>query len=157
MVLGRTEQPPQRRPLDLACHHLKTIRQEKTRETSQAPERRPGQILEQHDLAENSTRQANLETACWGLRPTMGHYGCPMVKWWMTLMLLAAVLHLYRTPPHPHPPPVFSTRHAVPRPGETYFPWGCCYPCTVFLSPYSLAACQPCGGAAGLGLPWSTL
>ena len=27
-------------------------------------ERRPGQILEQHDLAEDCTRQANLETAC---------------------------------------------------------------------------------------------
>ena len=24
-------------------------------------------------------RQANLEAACWGLRPTMGHYGCPMM------------------------------------------------------------------------------
>ena len=65
MVLDRAQQPPQRRPLDLACHHLETIRQEKTtRETSQAVERRLGQILERHDLAENSARQANLETAC---------------------------------------------------------------------------------------------
>ena len=41
------------------------IRQEKTtRETSQAAERRPGQILEGHDLAEDCTRQANLEAAC---------------------------------------------------------------------------------------------
>ena len=31
-------------------------------------------ILERHDLAEGSTRQANLETACWGLRPTTGHF-----------------------------------------------------------------------------------
>ena len=35
-----------------------------TRETSQAVERRPGQILERHDMAEDSTRQGNLETAC---------------------------------------------------------------------------------------------
>ena len=42
-----------------------TIRQENTsRETSQAVKRRPGQILERHDLAKDSTRQANLEMAC---------------------------------------------------------------------------------------------
>ena len=41
---------------DLTCHHLDTIRQEKaTRETSQAAERRPGQILERQYLTENST------------------------------------------------------------------------------------------------------
>ena len=34
------------------------------RDTSQAVKRRPGQILEGHDLAEDSTTQANLETAC---------------------------------------------------------------------------------------------
>ena len=28
MVLGRAYEPPQRRPTDLACHHLETIRQE---------------------------------------------------------------------------------------------------------------------------------
>ena len=38
--------------------------QEKTRKTSQAVKRRPGQILERHDLAEDSTSQANLEEAC---------------------------------------------------------------------------------------------
>ena len=65
MVLGRAHQPPQRRPMDLACHHLETIRQENTtRKTSKAVERRPGQILERHDLAEDSTIQANLETVC---------------------------------------------------------------------------------------------
>ena len=65
MVLGRAYQPPQRRPMDLVCHHLETILQEKTtRETSQAVERRPRQILERHDMAEESTRQGNLETAC---------------------------------------------------------------------------------------------
>ena len=80
MVLGRAYQPPQRRPMDLACHQLETIWQEKTtRETSQAMERRPGQILERHDMAEESTRQGSLETACWGLRPTTGHNGCLMM------------------------------------------------------------------------------
>ena len=65
VVLGGAHRPLQRRAMDLACHHLETIRQEKmTRETSQAVERRPGQILERHDLAEDSTRQTNLETAC---------------------------------------------------------------------------------------------
>ena len=81
MVLGRAYQPPQRRPMDLACHQLETIWQEKTtRETSQAMERRPGQILERHDMAEESTRQGSLETACWGLRPTTGHNGCLMMN-----------------------------------------------------------------------------
>ena len=28
-------------------------------------------------------RQANMETACWGLRPTTGHYGCPMMMMMM--------------------------------------------------------------------------
>ena len=42
------------RPMDLKCHHLKTIRQENpTRETSQAVKRRPAQIQEPHDLAED--------------------------------------------------------------------------------------------------------
>ena len=46
-------------------HDLETIRQENmTRKTSQMMERRPGQILEGHDLAEDSARQGNLETAC---------------------------------------------------------------------------------------------
>ena len=45
MVLGRAYHQPQRRPMDLTCHHLETIWQETTtRETSQAVERRPGQI-----------------------------------------------------------------------------------------------------------------
>ena len=30
VVLGRAHQPPQRRSMDLACHQLETIRQEKT-------------------------------------------------------------------------------------------------------------------------------
>ena len=65
MDLGRAHQPPQRRPIDLACHLFETIRQENTtRETSQAVERRPGQILERHDLAEDSTLSANMETEC---------------------------------------------------------------------------------------------
>ena len=42
-------------------------------ETSQAVERRPGQILERHDMAEDRTRQGNLERECWGIRPTTGH------------------------------------------------------------------------------------
>ena len=57
-------QPPQRWPTDLACHHLATIRQEKTMDNSQAPERQHGQTLEGPDLEEDSSRQANLETAC---------------------------------------------------------------------------------------------
>ena len=66
MVMGRAYQPPQRQQMDLAYRHLEIIRQEKTtRETSQAVDRRPGrQILERHDMAEDSTRQGNLETAC---------------------------------------------------------------------------------------------
>ena len=64
-TICNTVLPPERRPMDLAYHHLETIRQEKTtRETSHAVERRPGHILERHDLAEGSTRQGNLEPAC---------------------------------------------------------------------------------------------
>ena len=73
-------QPPQRRSMDHACYHLETIWQETTtRETSQAVGRRPGQILERDDLAEDCTRQANLETASWGLRPTTGPKAA---QWW---------------------------------------------------------------------------
>ena len=65
MVLGRAYQPPRRRSMDLACHHLETICQEKKiGETSQVVERGPRQILEGQDLAEDSARQANIETAC---------------------------------------------------------------------------------------------
>ena len=39
--------------------------------------RRPGQIPERHDLTEDSTRQGNLETACWGLR---SHH--ETLYWW---------------------------------------------------------------------------
>ena len=48
-------------PMDLACHHLKIIYDKKR---SQAVERRPGQILVRHDMAEDCTRQGNLEMAC---------------------------------------------------------------------------------------------
>ena len=34
------------------------------KETSQVVERQPGQILGRHDMAEDNTREANLETAC---------------------------------------------------------------------------------------------
>ena len=81
--------------MDHACHHMETIWQEKTSgETSQAVERRPRQILERHDLAEGSARQANLETSCWGLRPTTGHYGCSMM-----IVVLRTLLPLEPTLP----------------------------------------------------------
>ena len=51
-----------------------------SRETSQAVERQPGQILERHDMAEDSTIQGHLETTCRGLRPTTGHNGCLMMN-----------------------------------------------------------------------------
>ena len=58
--MGRAHEPPQTAAMVLKCHHLETVRQEKTtRETSQIMERRPGQIVTGHDLAEDSTRQAN--------------------------------------------------------------------------------------------------
>ena len=57
MVPCRAHQPPQRRQMDLECRHLETIWQEKmSKKASQAVKRRPGQILERHDLAEDSTR-----------------------------------------------------------------------------------------------------
>ena len=70
----------------------------KRRETSQAVERRPGQISERHDLAEDSTRQANLEVACWGLRPTTVHYGCTMMdKNWIETLTDKIQGHIYYT------------------------------------------------------------
>ena len=60
MVLGRAHHPAQRRPMDLACHHLE---KKMTRETSQAMDGRPGQILEGNDLEDDSARQVNLEAA----------------------------------------------------------------------------------------------
>ena len=52
-AISRAHQTPLRRPMDLACHHLETIRQETmTRKTSQTMEIRPVQILEVNDLAE---------------------------------------------------------------------------------------------------------
>ena len=79
MVLGRAHQPPKKKPMDIACLHLENIRQEKTkRETSPTVERRPGQILERHDLAEDGTRQANMDTMR-GHHPTTGRNGCPVM------------------------------------------------------------------------------
>ena len=37
---------------------------------SQAMERQPRHILKGYDLAGDTTRQANLDAACWGIRPT---------------------------------------------------------------------------------------
>ena len=82
VVLGREYQPPQRRPMDLVCHYAETVWHEKTRETSQMMERRPGQILERHELAEDSTREANWETACWGLHPTSNPMAAQWWWWW---------------------------------------------------------------------------
>ena len=59
VVLGTAYQPHQRRPMDIVCHGLETVRQI----IRQAVGRRPGQILEERDMAEDSTRQANLEAA----------------------------------------------------------------------------------------------
>ena len=67
VFLGIAHTPHQRRPMYLSSHHLETIRQENTtRETSQLW-RRPEQIPEGQYLAEDSTIQANLETACGGI------------------------------------------------------------------------------------------
>ena len=63
VVLGRAHQPPQRRPLDLASHHYETMRKETHNQGDQQSGgemtwTRPAQILEAHDLAGDTTRQA---------------------------------------------------------------------------------------------------
>ena len=64
MVLGRADQPPQRRPMDLASHHLENMREENTtRETSKAwrddlDATCTHTVLEGHDLAGDTTIQA---------------------------------------------------------------------------------------------------
>ena len=75
VVLGRTHQPPQRRPMGLACRHWETIRQEKTtRETSQAVEGRPGQILERH------IPRVNMAAQCW---------------WWRRIDMFVLQIYIY--------------------------------------------------------------
>ena len=81
MLVGRAYRTPQRRLMDLACHHLETIifydkKRQHGRPAIEKVERRRGQILERHYLAEHSTRQSNLETICWGIRLTTGQYHC---------------------------------------------------------------------------------
>ena len=49
------------------------------KEASHAVERQPGQILERHDLAEDSAIYANLKVVP-RPSPTMEHYGCPMMN-----------------------------------------------------------------------------
>ena len=70
-VVDSTTHSKQTPQLQSSIMRLKTLpctcigrRKKTTRETSQAVERRPGQILERHDMAEYSTRQGHLETAC---------------------------------------------------------------------------------------------
>ena len=41
-----------------------------------------------HNLAEDSTGQANWEVGCWGLHATTRHYGCPMM-----MMMMVAGTH----------------------------------------------------------------
>ena len=61
VILGRVNQLPQRRSVDLTCHHLEIIGQENTTmETCVVVERRPGQTREGNDLAAVNARQANL-------------------------------------------------------------------------------------------------
>ena len=61
VVMGRAHRPHQRRQRNFTFNHSETIRQENaTNEANQAVERRPGQLLERHDLADDSARLANL-------------------------------------------------------------------------------------------------
>ena len=64
VVPGRAHQRPQSRPINHTCRYLETIQKTMTRETSQSVERRPGQILGRHDLAEDRARQVKLEATC---------------------------------------------------------------------------------------------
>ena len=56
--------------MDHAPSPLKAMRQENK---SRSTERRPGQIPEGFDLAENSVKEANFEAARLGDRPSTGH------------------------------------------------------------------------------------
>ena len=61
-------------------HHLETSRREQImRKTDETMERRTVHALEGHHLEENSARQADVETTCWGLRTTTGYYGGTMM------------------------------------------------------------------------------
>ena len=107
---GHINRLKDKRWISRATMHLETIWQEKTtRETSQAVERRPGQILERHDMAEDSTIQGNLETACWGLRPTTGHNGCLMNDEWM-MKALTSTLNALSQSSASREVPAFSTK-----------------------------------------------
>ena len=45
-------------------------------------------LLEGYHLAEDSARQADVKAACWGLRPTTGHYGCTTMMMMMMMVIL---------------------------------------------------------------------
>ena len=84
MVMGRAYQPPQRRPMDLACHHLEAIYDKKRRQGRPAKRWRDDLDKYWSDTIWQRTAQDRLtwrrhaeafETACWGLRPTTGHNG----------------------------------------------------------------------------------
>ena len=74
--MGQSQQGKNRTPTDNRGHrsavrmkrYMETetviLPTAQTRETSQAVERRPGQILERHDMAEDRTRHGHLETTC---------------------------------------------------------------------------------------------
>ena len=70
--------------------HYKTIKENKGDQPISGETTWTTLILERHDLAENSTRQSNLEMACCYLRPTTGHYGCPMMM--MMMMMMAQII-----------------------------------------------------------------
>ena len=70
--------------MDLACHHLDTIRQERRqgRPVKRWSDRRHDLDKCRRDTIWQKTRQANLDAACWGVRATTRHYyGCSS-RWW---------------------------------------------------------------------------
>ena len=76
MVAGRAHKPPQRQLMD----HISPLGDhDMTKKDDKGDQPSGGEMTwtnKHYVLAEKSTRQANLETACWDLRPTAGHCSC---------------------------------------------------------------------------------
>ena len=87
MVLARAYQPPQRRPMDLACHYLETIYFYDKKRQGRPAKRWRGD-LDKYWIYTIWQRTAQYRlTACWGIRPTTGQCGCLMMMMMMMTMI----------------------------------------------------------------------
>ena len=88
MVLDGTNEPPQRRPMDVRCHNLETTRQEKTDKGDQPSGGETTWKKHWRDIICHGT-------ACWYIRPCTRYWACPMMIIMMMTFLLIRLIILY--------------------------------------------------------------